>query len=60
MPATRREATGVLDALLDHATDLPLFQHATETAGYTAIIVALLDLLGYQFAPRLRDLGDQQ
>src|SRR5947207_3260697 len=33
--------------------------HATDTAGYTELIFCLFDLLGYQFAPRLRDLGDQ-
>ena len=54
------DATVVLDEILDNETELPLFQHATDTAGYTEIIFALFDLLGYQFAPRLRDLGDQQ
>lgn len=38
---------------------MPLFEHATDTAGYTRIRFALFDLLGYQFAPRLRNLGDQ-
>jgi TnpA family transposase len=60
IPATMRDATVVLDEILDNETELPLFQHATDTAGYTEIIFALFDLLGYQFAPRLRDLGDQQ
>jgi TnpA family transposase len=55
-----RNATVVLDEILDNETKLPLFQHATDTAGYTEIIFALFDLLGYQFAPRLRDLGNQQ
>src|SRR5215475_2299620 len=27
---------------------------------YTEIVFALFDLLGMQFAPRLRDIGDQQ
>ena len=35
-------------------------EHATDTAGYTDIVFCLFDLLGMQFAPRLRDLGDQQ
>ena len=60
IPATMRDATVVLDEILDNETELPLFEHATDTAGYTEIIFALFDLLGYQFAPRLRDLGDQQ
>jgi TnpA family transposase len=60
IPATMRDATVVLDEILDNETELPLFEHATDTAGYTEIIFALFDLLGYQFAPRLRDIGDQR
>jgi TnpA family transposase len=55
-----RDATVVLDEILDNETELPLFTHATDTTGYTELIFCLFDLLGYQFAPRLRDLGDQQ
>ena len=29
-------------------------------AGYTELVFALLDLLGMQFSPRIRDLGDQR
>jgi TnpA family transposase len=53
-----RDATVVLDEILDNETELPLFTHATDTAGYTELIFCLFDLLGYQFAPRLRDLGE--
>jgi TnpA family transposase len=60
IPATMRDATVVLDEILDNETELPLFQHATDTSGYTEIIFALFDLLGLQFAPRIRDLGDQR
>ncbi len=60
IPTTMRDAAVVLDEILDNETDLPLFQHSTDTAGYTEIIFSLFDLLGLQFAPRLRDLGDQQ
>jgi TnpA family transposase len=60
IPATVRDATVVLDEILDNETELPLFQHSTDTAGYTEIIFALFDLLGLQFAPRIRDLGNQQ
>jgi TnpA family transposase len=37
-----------------------LLTHATDTAGFTEILFCLFDLLGYPFAPRLRDLGDQR
>lgn len=60
IPATVRDATYVLDAILDNETELPLVEHTTDTAGYTEIVFALFDLLGMQFAPRLRDLGEQQ
>jgi TnpA family transposase len=60
IPATVRDATYVLDAILDNETELPILEHATDTAGYTDIVFCLFDLLGMQFAPRLRDLGDQQ
>ncbi len=59
IPSTTRDATFVLDEVLDNETELPLLTHATDTAGYTELIFCLFDLLGYQFAPRLRDLGDQ-
>jgi TnpA family transposase len=45
---------------LDNETELTILEHATDTAGYTDIVFALFDLLGMQFAPRLRDIGDQQ
>jgi len=50
----------VLDAILDNTTELSLVEHTTDTAGYTEMVFALFDLLGMQFAPRLRDIGDQQ
>ncbi|MGH9763683.1 MAG: Tn3 family transposase, partial [Blastocatellia bacterium] len=60
IPATMRDATVVLDEILDNETELPLFEHSTDTSGYTEIVFALFDLLGLQFAPRIRDLGVQR
>ena len=34
IPTTMRDATVVLDEILDDETELPLFQHATDTAGF--------------------------
>lgn len=59
IPATVRDATVVLDKILDNETDLPLQHHSTDTSGYTEIVFALFDLLGLQFAPRIRDIADQ-
>lgn len=55
-----RESTFVLDAILDNETELNIERHTTDTAGYTEIIFALFDLLGLQFDPRIKSLGDQQ
>jgi TnpA family transposase len=60
IPSTRRDATNVLDEILNNETDLPILEHTTDTAGYTELISALFDILGYRFSPRIRDLGDQQ
>jgi hypothetical protein len=58
--STMRDATDVLDAILDNETDLTILEHTTDTAGYTDLVFALFDLLGMQFSPRLRDIGDRQ
>jgi TnpA family transposase len=60
IPTTVRDATYVLDEILDNETELPLLEHTTDTAGYTELVFALFDLLGLQFSPRIRDLGDQR
>lgn len=55
---TMREATYVLDGLLYQ--DAPeIKEHYTDTGGYTDLIFGLFTLLGFRFAPRLRDLSDQ-
>ena len=59
IPSTVRDATYVLDAILDNETELEIMGHTTDTAGYTELVFALFDLLGMQFCPRIRDLGDQ-
>jgi hypothetical protein len=59
IPATVRDATYVLDEILDNETELPILEHTTDTAGYTEIVFAQFDLLGLQFSPRIRDLGDE-
>lgn len=58
--STVRDATYVLDGLLDHQSDLQIEEHYTDTSGYTDHIFALCHLLGYRFAPRIRDLSDHR
>ena len=60
VPAALRDATVVLDEIVDNETDLALAEHTTDTAGYSDIIFALYDLLGLFFCPRMRDLPDQR
>jgi TnpA family transposase len=53
-----RDSTYVLDRLLYHESDLRIEEHYTDTAGFTDHVFALMHLLGFRFAPRIRDLGD--
>ncbi|WP_163527870.1 Tn3 family transposase [Halobacillus ihumii] len=55
-----RDATHVLDGLLHHETDLNIEEHFTDTAGYTDQIFGLTHILGFKFAPRIRDLSDSK
>jgi len=55
-----RDAIHVLDGLLHHETDLNIDEHYTDTAGYTDQIFGLTHLLGFKFAPRIRDLSDSK
>ncbi len=55
--ATTREAQYVLDDFLGNATDVPIYEHATDTHGVTLINFALFDLVGKVLSPRVRDLG---
>lgn len=60
IPTTLRDATIVLDGILDNQTELPIKTHVTDTGGYTEITFALFSLLGLQFAPRISDMGSQR
>jgi len=54
-----RDATHVLDGLLYHDTSLDIEEHYTDTAGFTDHVFALCHLLGFRFAPRIRDLKEK-
>ncbi len=60
--ATQSEAPYVLDGLHHHAhqTDLRIGEHYTDTAGATDHVFGLCHLLGYRFAPRIKDLKDRK
>lgn len=59
VPTTIRDATYVLDEILDNETELTILEHTTDTAGYTNLVFGLFDLLGMQFSPRLADIADK-
>jgi TnpA family transposase len=54
---TQSEAAYVLDEILGNQTDLPIAEHATDTAGASLVNFGLFDLVGKVFSPRIRDLG---
>lgn len=58
IPGTIRDSLYVLDGLLEQQTCLQPSEIMTDTAGYTDIIFGLFWLLGYQFSPRLADIGE--
>ena len=55
-----RDATYVLDGLLYHESELRIEEHYTDTAGFTDHVFALCPLIGFRFAPRIRDLADKR
>lgn len=55
-----RDATHVLDGLLEHEAELSPAEHYTDTAGYTEQVFGLCSLLGFRFAPRMRGLTDKK
>jgi TnpA family transposase len=57
---TPHEAPHMVDGLLYHETDLDIHEHYADTGGYTDQVFGMTHLLGFRFAPRLRDLGDRK
>ena len=50
----------VLDGLLHHESSLTIREHYTDTGGATEHVFGLCHLLGFRFAPRLRDLSERR
>jgi len=48
----------VLDGLV-HQDTFPIQEHYTDTNGFTELLFGCFELLGFRFAPRLKDLPDQ-
>lgn len=58
--AAAPEAPHVLDGLLQHRGRVPIREHHTDTGGFTDSVFALCALMGFRFAPRIRDLPDKR
>jgi len=58
--ASAPEAPYVIDGLLRHGGQIPIKEHHTDTGRFTDHIFALCALLGFRFAPRIRDLADKR
>jgi TnpA family transposase len=58
IPGTLRDSMYILDGLLEHQTRLRPLEIMTDTAGVSEVVFGLFWLLGYQFSPRLADLGE--
>ena len=60
IPGTLRDSLFILEGLLEHQTGLNPREVMSDTAGYSDVVFGLFWLLGYQFSPRLADLGESR
>jgi TnpA family transposase len=58
IPAALRDSLYILDGLLEQETSLRPVEVMTDSASYSDQVFGLFRLLGYQFSPRLADIGD--
>jgi TnpA family transposase len=58
IPGTLRDSMYILDGLLEHQTRLRPAEVMADTAGVSDVVFGLFWLLGYQFSPRLADIGE--
>ena len=57
IPGTLRDSLYLLALVLEQETELSPTEIMTDTAGYTDSIFGIFHLLGYQFSPRIADIG---
>lgn len=57
IPTRLREATYVLDGLLDHGTELEPDRVFTDSHGFSEVVMAAAALLSKELAPRLTDIN---
>ncbi|QCX82650.1 Tn3 transposase DDE domain protein (plasmid) [Streptomyces sp. YIM 121038] len=57
IPGTQRDSFFILDGLLEQETALRPVEITSDTHGASEIVFGLFRLMGYQFSPRLADVG---
>ncbi|MHA0036670.1 Tn3 family transposase [Deinococcus sp. PESE-13] len=60
VPGTLRDSLFILAGLLEQQTRLDPREIMADTHGSSDVVFGLFSLLGYQFSPRLADVGDQR
>lgn len=60
LTGTLRDSVGLLELVLGQNTVIKPREIMTDTAGYSDIMFGLFALLGYQFSPRIADMGDSK
>ncbi|MCV5397439.1 transposase, partial [Escherichia coli] len=60
IPATASEAPYILDGLLMNDAGRHIREQFTDTGGFTDHVFAACAILGYRFAPRIRDLPSKR
>jgi len=58
IPGTLRDSLFILEGLLEQQTSLCPLEIKSDTAGASDVVFGLFWLLGYQFSPRLADIGE--
>lgn len=58
IPGTIRDSVYILECLLEQQTTLNPVEIMTDSASYSDLIFGCFWLLGYQFSPRLADIGE--
>ena len=58
IPGTVRDSLYILEGLLEQQTSLNPLEIMADTAGTSDMVFGLFWLLGYQFSPRIADIGD--
>lgn len=60
IPGTLKDSLYILDGLLEQETSLEPIEVMADTGAYSDVVFGLFWLLGYQFSPRLADVGDSR